>query len=123
MPSVKETRVLVVEKYFGETSSGLVYLFPMVPSFSICIRKQSLSIIYGIYRVGKNRSRATKLFFVICMGYEIYLALKRWVRNFFSFVDTSVARKLHFRHKMHVETYTHDVTCLQQSRYFGVCFV
>ena len=29
--------------------------------------------------------------------------------QFFSFVDTIVAGKLHFRYKMHVETYTHDV--------------
>ena len=72
--------------------------------------------------VGKNRSQATKFFGVIFMGYESYLALKRRVKNFFSFVDTSVAGKLHFRYKMHVETYTHDLvftkiimTCLQQS--------
>ena len=55
----------------------------------------------------------------------LHLALQ-----FFSFVDTIVARKLHFRYKMHVETYTHDVvftkiimTCLQQSWYFCICFV
>ena len=66
-------------------------------------------IIYGIYRVGKNRSRATKFFVIISTGYEIYLAQKIRVRNFFPFVDTTVAGKLHFRYKMHVETYTHDV--------------
>ena len=30
-------------------------------------------------------------------------------RIFFPFVDTTVAGKLHFRYKMHVETCTHDV--------------
>ena len=66
-------------------------------------------IIYGIYQIWKNRSWATEFFVVICMGYEIFLAQKIWVKNFFPFVDMSVAGKLHFRYKMHVETYTHDV--------------
>ena len=51
-----------------------------------------------------------KFFVVICTGYEIYLAQKIEVKNFFfPFVDTSVAGKLHFRYKMHAETYTQVV--------------
>ena len=50
-----------------------------------------------------------KFFVVICMSYGIYLAQKIWVKIFFPFVNTTVAEKLHFRYKMHVETYTHDV--------------
>ena len=49
------------------------------------VRGWSLLIFYGIYWVGKNRSLATKFFVNICMGYEIYLAQKIWVKNFFSF--------------------------------------
>ena len=54
-------------------------------------------IIYGIYRVGKNRSQTTNFFVIICTGYEIYLAQKIWVKNFFSFYRHQCCQKIAFQ--------------------------
>ena len=100
-----------------------------IKRFKFVIQNKGLVIIYGIYRVGKNKSRATKFLFVICTGYEIYLAQKIRVKNFFSFCRHQCCRKIAFQiynacRNIHTQRSVHkNITCLQQSQYFGICFV